>query len=124
MPSTRKALLSGVLPAITNCPMLQVEYTSLPKLPYPWTVGTRTASALTFLPVLGRNVSALAVLVPTVHGYGNFGSEVYSTWSMGQLVIAGSTPLNNAFLVDGISAEKMTDYGLMSFLPTDATQEF
>jgi hypothetical protein len=88
-------------------------------------VGTTiTNRSVAELPVLGRNVSALAVLVPTVHGYGNFGAEVYSTWSMGQIVIAGSTPLNNAFLVDGISAEKMTDYGLMSFLPTDATQEF
>jgi hypothetical protein len=88
-------------------------------------VGTTvTNRSVSELPVLGRNVSSLANLVPTVHGYGNFGNEVYSTWSMGQVVIAGSTPLNNAFLVDGVSAEKMTDYGLMSFLPTDATQEF
>jgi hypothetical protein len=88
-------------------------------------VGTTvTNRSVADLPVLGRNVSSLANLVPTVHGYGNFGNEVYSTWSMGQVVIAGSTPLNNAFLVDGISAEKMTDYGLMAFLPTDATQEF
>ncbi len=76
------------------------------------------------LPLAGRNPLGLANLVPTVQGIGNFGGEVYSTWSMGQVVIAGGSPLNNAFIVDGIANEKMTDYSAMAFLPVDATQEF
>ncbi len=76
------------------------------------------------LPLAGRNPLALANLVPTVQGIGNFGSEVYSTWSMGQVVIAGGSPLNNGFVIDGIANEKMTDYSAMAFLPVDATQEF
>ncbi len=61
------------------------------------------------LPLAGRNPLGLANLVPTVQGIGNFGGEVYSTWSMGQVVIAGGSPLNNAFIVDGIANEKLTD---------------
>src|ERR1035437_5914460 len=75
------------------------------------------------LPLAGRNPMALANLVPTVQGIGSFGAEVYSTWSTGQVVIAGGTPLNNGFLMDGIANEKMTDYSAMAFLPVDAMQE-
>ncbi|HEY2017352.1 MAG TPA: TonB-dependent receptor, partial [Bryobacteraceae bacterium] len=76
------------------------------------------------LPLAGRNPLYLANLVPTVQGIGSFGAEIYSTWSMGQVVIAGGTPLNNGFVIDGIANEKMTDYSAMAFLPVDATQEF
>jgi hypothetical protein len=76
------------------------------------------------LPMAGRNPLALANLVPTVQGIGGFGGEIYSTWSMGQVVIAGGTPLNNGFVIDGIANEKLTDYSAMAFLPVDATQEF
>lgn len=76
------------------------------------------------LPLNGRNPMALANLIPTVQGIGHFGGSLLSTWRMGQVVIGGGTPLNNAFLVDGIANEKMTDYSAMAFLPVDATQEF
>ena len=76
------------------------------------------------LPLNGRNPMALANLIPTVQGIGYFGGSLLSTWRMGQVVIGGGTPLNNAFLIDGIANEKMTDYSAMAFLPVDATQEF
>jgi hypothetical protein len=76
------------------------------------------------LPLNGRNPLGLANLIPTVEGIGYFGGELLSTWRMGQVTIAGGTPLNNAFLIDGIANEKMTDYSAMAFLSADNTQEF
>ena len=76
------------------------------------------------LPLNGRNPMGLANLIPTVRGIGYFGGEILSTWRMGQLVIAGSSPLNNGYLIDGIANEKLTDYSAMAFLPVDATSEF
>lgn len=76
------------------------------------------------LPLNGRNPMGLANLIPTVQGIGYFGGALLSTWRMGQVVIGGGTPLNNAFMIDGIANEKMTDYSAMAFLPVDATQEF
>ncbi len=76
------------------------------------------------LPLNGRNPLGLANLIPTVQGIGYFGGELLSTWRMGQVTIAGGTPLNNAFLIDGIANEKMTDYSAMAFLAADNTQEF
>ncbi len=76
------------------------------------------------LPLNGRNPLGLANLIPTVQGIGYFGGEILSTWRMGQVTIAGGTPLNNAFLIDGIANEKMTDYSAMAFLTVDNTQEF
>jgi hypothetical protein len=76
------------------------------------------------LPLNGRNPLGLANLIPTVQGIGYFGGELLSTWRMGQVTIAGGTPLNNAFLIDGIANEKMTDYSAMAFLSVDNTQEF
>jgi hypothetical protein len=89
------------------------------------TLGTVVDNAkVSDLPLAGRNPLGLANLVPTVQGLGGFGGEVYSTWGMGQVVIAGGSPLNNGFVVDGLANEKMTDYSAMAFLPVDATQEF
>jgi len=76
------------------------------------------------LPLNGRNPMALANLIPTVQGIGYFGGSLLSTWRMGQVVIGGGTPLNNAFMIDGIANEKLTDYSAMAFLPVEATQEF
>ena len=76
------------------------------------------------LPLNGRNPLGLANLIPTVQGIGYFGGALLSTWRMGQVTIAGGTPLNNAFLIDGIANEKMTDYSAMAFLSVDNTQEF
>ncbi len=76
------------------------------------------------LPLNGRNPLGLANLIPTVQGIGYFGGELLSTWRMGQVTIAGGTPLNNAFLIDGIANEKLTDYSAMAFLSADDTQEF
>ena len=76
------------------------------------------------LPLNGRNPLGLANLIPTVVGIGYFGGELLSTWRMGQVTIAGGTPLNNAFLIDGVANEKMTDYSAMAFLSVDNTQGF
>lgn len=76
------------------------------------------------LPLNGRNPMGLANLIPTVRGIGYFGGSLLSTWRMGQLVVAGGSPLNNGFLIDGIANEKMTDYSAMAFLTVEATQEF
>jgi len=76
------------------------------------------------LPLNGRNPMGLANLIPTVRGVGYFGGQILSTWRMGQLTVAGGGPLSNAFLIDGIANEKLTDYSAMAFLTVDATQEF
>lgn len=89
------------------------------------TLGTvMDARKIEDLPLSGRNPMGLANLIPTVRGIGYFGGEILSTWRMGQLVIAGSSPLNNGYLIDGIANEKLTDYSAMAFLPVDATEEF
>jgi hypothetical protein len=76
------------------------------------------------LPMLGRNVVALAALAPGVRPLGDFGGLAVSAWDGSRASIAGGPPGANNFMVDGIADENFTSGTAMVILSPDATEEF
>ena len=76
------------------------------------------------LPMLGRNVVALAALAPAVRPLGDFGGLSVSAWDGSRASIGGGAPGANNFMVDGIADENFTSGAAMVILPPDATEEF
>lgn len=83
------------------------------------TLNTRTVEDL---PLNGRNPLGLANLVPTVQGIGYFGGQVLSAWRLQAVSIGGGPSLLNAYLVDGVVADKAIG-GTLNFPTVEGTQE-
>ncbi|MPZ20273.1 MAG: hypothetical protein GEV06_20505 [Luteitalea sp.] len=76
------------------------------------------------LPLLGRNPTGLANLLPTVRGIGFFGGPVLSTWRLAGVTIGGGDPLSSSTLVDGMAMDKMQDGGALVLPTVEGTREF
>jgi len=83
-----------------------------------------TNKAITQLPLLNRNIIALATLTPMVRAVGNFGGLPVSSYDGGRMSIGGGPPSANSYLIDGIAAENPTSGVMTIYLPVDATEEF
>ena len=83
-----------------------------------------TSQKVNDLPLVGRNVLALATLVPGVRPVGSFGQLPTSSFDGSRASISGGSPSTNSYLVDGIASESFTSGGLIVNLSVDATEEF
>jgi hypothetical protein len=81
-------------------------------------------SRIVDLPVNGRNPLALATLVPTVTGIGNFGRDIggYS-WAQAAVSIGGGNALANGSLIDGMANNNISAGGSVGFLGAEGMQE-
>jgi hypothetical protein len=82
------------------------------------------SSRIEDMPVNGRNPLALATLVPTVKGVGNFGRDIGGfSWAQAPVVIGGGNALANGSLIDGMSNDNLGNGGSVGYLSAEAMQE-
>lgn len=83
-----------------------------------------TTQKIQSMPLINRNVMALAGLVPGVRPTQNLGNIAASAVGSSAASIGGGAPSANASLVDGVAADEVGFGGIMISLSVDATEEF
>ncbi len=83
-----------------------------------------TSQKILDMPLINRNIIALAGLVPGVRPTANLGNIAASAVGSSAASIGGGAPSANAPLVDGVAADEVGFGGIMISLSVDATEEF